>query len=104
MAKVEEAIRSKLTQALNLQLIQIENESDQHSGPPGRESHFKLTLVSDDFNGLLPVKRHQKIYGLLAEEMAGPVHALALHLHTLKEWQAKGEQRPDSPNCLGVGS
>lgn len=104
MAKVEQAIRSKLAEALNLVSITLENESDQHSGPPGRESHFKLTLVSEDFNGLFPVKRHQKIYSLLAEEMAGPVHALALHLYTPEEWQAKGEQRPDSPDCLGVGS
>jgi len=104
MAKVEAAIRSKLETALQLEFIAIENESDQHAGPPGRESHFKLTLVSEDFNGLLAVKRHQKIYGLLAEEMTGPVHALALHLYTPKEWLAKGEQRPDSPNCLGLGS
>lgn len=104
MAEVEEIIRSKLTAALDLQLVAIENESDQHSGPPGRESHFKLTLVSEDFQGLMPVKRHQKIYTLLAEEKAGPVHALALHLYTPKEWQAKGGERPDSPDCLGVGS
>ncbi len=104
MAKVEAAIRSKLEAALQLEYITIENESDQHSGPAGRESHFKLTLVSEDFAGLLPVKRHQKIYALLVEEMAGPVHALALHLYSPKEWQAKGEQRPNSPDCLGVGS
>lgn len=104
MAKVEAAIRSKLEAALQLEFIAIENESDQHSGPAGRESHFKLTLVSGDFSGLLPVKRHQKIYALLAEEKSGPVHALALHLYSPKEWQAKGEQRPDSPDCLGLGS
>lgn len=104
MAKVEAAIRSKLEAALQLEYITIENESDQHSGPAGRESHFKLTLVSEDFSGLLPVKRHQKIYALLVEEMADPVHALALHLYSPKEWQAKGEQRPNSPDCLGVGS
>lgn len=104
MAKVETAIRSKLEAALQLEVMLVENESDQHSGPAGRESHFKLTLVSEDFEGLMPVKRHQKIYALLAEEKAGPVHALALHLYTPKEWQAKGEQRPNSPDCLGVGS
>lgn len=104
MAPIENAIRNKLTEALQLVSMDIENESDQHSGPAGRESHFKLTLVSEDFNGLMPVKRHQKIYSLLAEEMAGPVHALALHLYTPKEWQARSGQRPDSPDCLGVGS
>lgn len=103
MAKVEGVICSKLQAALAIESMMIENESDQHSGPAGRESHFKLTLVSENFAGLLPVKRHQKIYALLAEELAGPIHALALHLYTPKEWQAKGEQRPDSPDCLGAG-
>lgn len=103
MAQVEDAIRSKLHAALAIESMVIENESDQHSGPAGRESHFKITLVSEDFNGLMPVKRHQKIYALLAEEKAESVHALALHLYTPKEWQSKNQQRPDSPACLGVG-
>lgn len=104
MAKVEDAIRSKLEAAFAVEYLLLENESDQHSGPAGRESHFKITLVSEDFAGLLPVKRHQKIYALLAEEKASSVHALALHLYTPQEWQVKNQQRPDSPNCLGVGN
>ncbi|SFC19314.1 BolA protein [Marinospirillum celere] len=102
MAQVEAAIREKLVAALQPQYLQIENESDQHKGPPGRESHFKVTLVSPGFESLMPVKRHQKIYALLADELAGPVHALALHLYTPSEWQARGESRPDSPNCQGA--
>ncbi|SFX20052.1 BolA family protein [Marinospirillum alkaliphilum] len=103
MAQTETGIRKKLNAALQPEWLQIENESDRHSGPPGRESHFKITLVSEGFAGLLPVKRHQKIYALLADELAGPVHALALHLYTPQEWLARGEQRPDSPNCKGGG-
>ena len=99
---VEQAIQEKLTLALQPSFLQIENESDQHKGPPGRESHFKVTLVSEAFASLLPVKRHQKIYALLADELAGPVHALALHLYTPSEWQARAEQRPDSPSCAGA--
>ena len=101
--QVEEGIREKLAAALHPEYLQIENESDQHKGPPGRESHFKVTLVSDAFTALMPVKRHQKIYALLADELAGPVHALALHLYTPSEWAARGEARPDSPQCSGSG-
>ena len=36
-----------------------------HNVPPGSESHFKVTLVSDKFDGLRLVKRHQEVYGLL---------------------------------------
>ena len=42
-------------------------------------------------------------YSLLADELAGPVHALALHLYTPQQWSARGEASPDSPNCRGGG-
>ena len=37
----------------------------------------------------------------LAEEMKGPVHALALHLFTPEEWRAQGGDVADSPDCRG---
>ncbi|SDF78906.1 transcriptional regulator, BolA protein family [Onishia taeanensis] len=81
----------------------VENESHMHNVPANSETHFKVTLVSERFAGLMPVKRHQMIYALLADELAGPVHALALHLYTDEEWQSRGEARPESPNCRGGG-
>ena len=84
-------------------VVQVENESHRHNVPANSETHFKVTLVSARFEGLMPVKRHQQIYALLADELSGPVHALALHLYTPDEWQARGGERPDSPNCRGGG-
>lgn len=84
-------------------VVQVENESHRHNVPVNSETHFKVTLVSSRFEGLMPVKRHQQMYALLADELSGPVHALALHLYTPEEWQARGGGRPDSPNCRGGG-
>ncbi|MFO7910137.1 BolA/IbaG family iron-sulfur metabolism protein [Vreelandella aquamarina] len=84
-------------------MVQVENESHRHNVPVNSETHFKVTLVSGRFDGLMPVKRHQQIYALLADELSGPVHALALHLYTPEEWQARGGARPDSPDCRGGG-
>ncbi|WP_419811086.1 BolA family protein [Bacterioplanoides sp.] len=78
--------------------LDIANESHMHAGP-ATDSHFKLTLVSDAFAGKRPVARHQLIYGILSEELAGPVHALALHLYTPEEWQVANV--PVSPDCRG---
>ena len=103
MEAVANTIKQKVESALNPQLILLENESDQHSGPPNRETHFKLTLVASDFDGMLRVKRHQQVYALLADEMAKGVHALALHLYTPAEWSARAQARPDSPKCRGLG-
>ena len=97
-ASIEHTINLKL-QHLEPAFLEIANESHMHSGP-ATDSHFKLTVVSNQFDGKRPVARHQLIYGVLAEELAGPVHALALHLYTPQEWQQSG-QVPDSPNCRG---
>lgn len=97
---IQAVIEEKL-QALEPAFLAVENESHRHSVPPNSETHFKVTLVSGRLEGLMPVKRHQQVYALLADELAGPVHALALHLYTPAEWEASGQSRPDSPDCRG---
>ena len=98
--KVEEILKQRLQDVLAVEHLVIENESHMHSGP-ATESHFKVTLVSDDFTGKRLVQRHQVIFGLMNDYMNNPIHALSMHLFTQSEWQAKGEQVMDSPQCLG---
>ena len=78
--------------------LEIENESSGHGGYfPGKESHFKATIVSTHFAGLRLVQRHQKVYGLLDDLLSpGKIHALAIHAYTPEEWTGT---RPDSPAC-----
>ena len=97
---IQESITEKLNAGLQPSFLEVVNESHMHSVPPNSETHFKVVAVSDVFDGKRPVARHQAIYALLSEELAGPVHALALHTYTGKEWETKG-QAPDSPDCLG---
>ncbi|MFC0336579.1 transcriptional regulator, BolA protein family [Kushneria avicenniae] len=86
------------------QWLSIENESHKHNVPPDSQTHFKVTLISRQFEGMMPVKRHQQVYAALSDELAGPVHALALHLYTPEQWETRGNERPDSPNCRGGGA
>lgn len=97
MNRIQQIIEAKLT-TLAPSHMEVLNESHMHSVPPDSETHFKVTLVAEVFSGLRQVKRHQQVYSLLSEEMAGPVHALALHLFAPDEWQG---ERPDSPDCMG---
>ena len=94
-----QSIKNKL-QSLEPSHLELINESHMHAAQAS-DSHYKLILVSAAFEGLRTVARHQKIYGLLAEELRHPVHALAMHLYTPAEWQAA--QVPNSPNCMGHG-
>ena len=79
--------------------IELVNESFMHSVPAGSESHFKLVLVSTQFEGLRAVARHQRVYAALGDMMQ-QIHALALHTYTPDEWRGQG-RAPDSPQCLG---
>lgn len=93
-------IESRLTEALSPSHLDVENESNQHNVPPGSETHFRVTVVSERFEGQSPVQRHRAIYGLLEEEMAEGVHALAIGSYTPSEWDQRTSD-PQSPDCQG---
>jgi len=94
-----QAIIEQKLAVLSPEFLRVDNESHMHSGP-ATDSHFKVTLVSSEFDGVRTVARHQKVYAILKDELAGPVHALSLHLHTPHEWQTDSSI-PESPACLG---
>lgn len=98
---IQSDIEAKLAAALNPEHMEVINESHMHSVPPNSETHFKVVAVSSEFESKRSVARHQLMYKLLAEELAGPVHALALHTYTWEEWQQRNATAPDSPDCLG---
>lgn len=98
----ETALRQKLLASFDPLYLEVHNESHMHSVPPGSESHFKLVLVSQAFEGKRQVQRHQAVYACLAEELQQGVHALALHTYSPAEWQ-QVQQVPASPQCLGGG-
>jgi BolA protein len=58
-------------------------------------------MVSPDFIGQRAVARHQRVYAELSDVLAGPVHALAMHLYDPDEWLRRGGPAPGSPDCLG---
>jgi BolA protein len=101
--RMQQTIERKLGEAFAPGQLEVLNESSQHSVPPGSETHFKVVLVSAAFEGKRSVARHQQVYKVLAEELAGGVHALALHTYTPAEWAQRAAGAPDSPACMGGG-
>jgi len=79
---VVQKITEKITKALKPVKISVEDESHLHAGHAGArpqgETHFRVTVVSDRFSGLSLVNRHRLINEALAEELQGPIHALAI--------------------------
>ena len=99
---VADTIKEKLLTAFSPLHLDVINESNNHNVPPGSESHFKVTMVSKNFEGERLIKRHRAVNAVLSEELAGKIHALALHTYTEKEWNDHyADNTPLSPNCLG---
>ena len=86
---MQDIITAKLTAAFAPQSLRVEDESHHHVGHaghrPGGETHFRLYIVSEAFRGKSRIERHRMINAALANELAGSVHALAIHA------QAPGE-------------
>ncbi len=81
---VADTIRTKLAEAFAPTALDVVDESHMHRGHvgarPGGETHFRVFMTAAAFEGLSRVERQRRVYDALAEELAGPVHALALKL------------------------
>ncbi|NKB22324.1 MAG: BolA/IbaG family iron-sulfur metabolism protein [Alphaproteobacteria bacterium] len=99
---VQKSIEDKLQGGLDPSYCEVLNESHMHSVPANSETHFKVIVVSESFGGQSRVARHQLINGILADEIAGPVHALSIQAHTMEEWQKRAGAVLESPDCMGA--
>lgn len=99
---IESAIRGKVERALQPTYLELENESHTHNVPKGSETHFRLVVVSDLFEGKSRIDRQRMVNDLLADERAQGLHALTMRTFTSPEWaQAQPTFEMTSPACRG---
>lgn len=96
-------LETRLERELAPERLEVVNESHMHNVPANAQTHFKVVAVSTAFEGVRKVRRHQQIYALVDDLLAGELHALALHTYTPEEW-AETQAAPASPNCRGGGA
>ena len=81
--RTADIITEKLTAAFTPQSLKVEDESHRHEGHAGHraggQTHFRVYIVSDAFKGKSRLARHRMINEILSGELAGGVHALAIH-------------------------
>jgi BolA protein len=81
--EVRTVIAEKLAAAFTPQSLDVVDESHQHAGHagarPGGQTHFRVHIVSESFRGKSRIERHRMINQTLSGELAGGVHALAIH-------------------------
>jgi BolA protein len=82
MGQIAQAIHDKLHNAFHPERLEVIDDSARHAGHSGAreggESHFNVVIVSRLFEGQGRVARQRSVYSALAEELAGPVHALSV--------------------------
>lgn len=87
--RVSGEIERKLNEALSPERLRVIDDSHRHAGHAGSrpegESHFTVEVVSGAFEGKSRVERQRMVYGILADEFAGGLHALALSTLTPTE-------------------
>jgi BolA family transcriptional regulator, general stress-responsive regulator len=86
---MRQTITEKLHEAFSPESLDVQDESHLHEGHAGHraggETHFRIYIISQAFKGKSRIDRHRMINATLASELAGSVHALAIHA------QAPGE-------------
>ena len=89
MTRVYTIIEQKLSETYTPQYLQVIDESHLHEGhagaQPGGETHFRVHMVANMFDGMSRIDRQRHVLACLADELKGPVHALALKLKSPQE-------------------
>lgn len=79
---VADTIREKLSQAFSPVVLKVIDESHLHAGHAGArpegETHFRVQIIAEAFAGKSRVERQRAVNKVLADELAGPVHALGI--------------------------
>jgi BolA protein len=95
--RTSDIITEKLTKAFAPQSLKVVDESHHHEGHaghrPGGQTHFRVYIVAEAFRGKTRIERHRLINATLAGELAGHIHALAIHAHAPGEAGAEGSAR-----------
>lgn len=95
---IQQQLFDKISNELSPIHLEVINESHMHRVPTNAETHFKLIIVSEKFNSLSTVQKHQLVKNILKEEFK-LVHALSLVLLTPDEFKNISEEQIASPLC-----
>ena len=94
---IENKIINTLNECMNISSLKILNESFMHNVPEDAESHFKIVIVSNDFNNLSHIQRHKLVYKHL-DTIMNDIHALSIQSFNEDEFKLNPIIL-DSPEC-----
>ena len=100
---IHDQVKTKLTTQLNPIYLEIVNESHKHNVPINSETHFKVFIVSNQFENKSLIERHRIVNRILVDELKHPIHALSIKAITEAQYndQNNTAKIQSTPNCLG---
>ncbi len=98
---VQQSIERDLEAAFSPALLEVADESGMHSVPAGSESHFRVVVVSDSFEGQPLVRRHRRVNQALKAQLDAGLHALSIVALAPAQYEQRHGVLPDSPRCRG---
>jgi stress-induced morphogen len=87
----EATIEKKITSEIEDAQVKVADLTDQHAEDGG---HFRVIVVSEEFEGKPQVKQHQRVYNALSGDLDGedaPIHALGLQTYTPEEYETMAQ-------------
>ena len=98
---IQQQIEQKLMTGFNPIHLEVIDESHEHNVPKGSKTHFRVVIVSPNFEGKSRMERHRKIYRELRVELDGLIKTLSVLPFDPTEWVGRERLLPSSPSCLG---
>jgi len=90
-------IKQKIEEHLNPKELKILDESSMHGNT--QPSHLRVHIVSNDFEGLSSLQRHQKVHQAIGSSLLSQIHAFSQQTLTPKEWEQNLKPEATSPPC-----
>ena len=94
---IEENIINTLNENMSISSLKVVNESFMHNVPINSETHFKIVIVSNDFDNLSLLDRHKLVYKNLGT-LVDKIHAISIHSFNINEFKLNPIIL-DSPEC-----
>ncbi len=90
-------IKARLSETIDCNFLDVIDESPNHGGYNGSVSHVKIIIISNDFEDLSLIKRHQLVYKALGSYVK-EIHAISIVSKTIEQWK-KSSEYIASPDC-----
>ena len=82
---IKTVIEEKLVNAISTLGLEVLNESYMHNVPDGSETHFKVIIISNDFENKTKLERHRLVNNFLRDEFESSLHSITFKLMTINE-------------------